>query len=101
MKSCSINSATFLRAFFVLATAACLALLPKTIAGADADGVALAIVYDTSGGMKEPARTADGKQAAKWIIGNRALEQIVHRIQKYVTSSVPARTIHAGLYVFR
>jgi hypothetical protein len=86
---------------FVLAATACLALTPTVSAGADADGVALAIVYDTSGSMKEPARTADGKQAAKWIIGNRALEQIIQRVQKFATSSVPPRAIHAGLYVFR
>ena len=46
-------------------------------------------------------RTADGKQAAKWIIGNRSLEQIIQRVQKFATSSVPLRTIHAGLYIFR
>ena len=100
MKSCSTNS-TILRGFLILIGGFCVAVRPVASLAAGEDGVALALVYDTSGSMKEPARTVDGKQAAKWIIGNRALEQIIHRIQKFATSSVPARTIHAGLYVFR
>jgi hypothetical protein len=90
-----------LRGFFVLMSAVCVALTPQACLGAAEDGIALAIVYDTSGSMKEPVRTADGKQAAKWIIGNRALEQIIQRVQKFATNSIPPRTIHAGLYVFR
>ena len=100
MKSGSTNS-NILRGFLILIGAFGLALEPITPLAASEDGVALAIVYDTSGSMKEPARTADGKQAAKWIIGNRALEQIIHRIQKFATNSVPPRTVHAGLYIFR
>ena len=90
-----------LRAFFALVATACVALQPLASLAADQDGIALAIVYDTSGSMKEPVRTADGKQAAKWIIGNRALEQIIQRVQKFATNSTPPRTIHAGLYIFR
>jgi hypothetical protein len=100
MKSCS-NSIITLRAFLVLVAAACVAFQPLTCLAGDEDGIALAIVYDTSGSMKEPVRTADGRQAAKWTIGNRALEQIIQRVQKFATSSVPPRTIHAGLYIFR
>jgi len=90
-----------LRAIFVLVSAVCVALTPQLSLGADEDGIALAIVYDTSGSMKEPVPTADGKRAAKWIIGNRALEQIIQRVQKFATNSIPPRTIHAGLYIFR
>src|SRR5687767_9568209 len=77
-------------------------LLAGSVCGraADQDGIALAIVYDTSGSMKEMVRTANGQQAAKYVIGNRALEQIVRRIEKFATNSVPPRTIHSGLYVF-
>src|SRR5262245_33456506 len=54
-----------------------LALLQFSVSGnARADeGLALAIVYDTSGSMREPVTTADGKRAAKYLVGNRALEQ--------------------------
>lgn len=101
MKSCPTEPTAMLRDFLALLAAACVALQPFRSLAADQDGVALAIVYDTSGSMKEPVRTADGKQAAKWIIGNRALEQIIQRIQKFSTNSAAPRAIHAGLYIFR
>jgi hypothetical protein len=101
MKSRSTNSSLILRAFLVLVATAALALLPATSLAADEDGVALAIVYDTSGSMKEAVRTADGQRAAKWIIGNRSLQQIVKRVEQFATNSTPPKTIHAGLYVFR
>ena len=90
-----------LRAILVLLTTACLAFTPLASLAADEDGVALAIVYDTSGSMKEPVRTADGQRAAKWIIGNRSLEQIVSRVEHFATNSTPPKTIHAGLFVFK
>jgi hypothetical protein len=101
MKRRSTEPTAMLRALLVLFVTACVALQPLASFAADADGIALAIVYDTSGSMKEPVRTADGRQAAKWVIGNRALEQIIQRVQKFATSSVPPRAIHAGLYIFR
>lgn len=101
MKSRSTEAVTMLRAFPALIAIVSLALPPGASFAADEDGVALAIVYDTSGSMKEPVRTADGKQAAKWIIGNRSLEQIIQRVERFATNSNPPKTIHAGLYVFR
>src|SRR5262245_37199889 len=47
------------------------------------EGLALAIVYDTSGSMRDVVRTTDGTKAAKYIVGNRALEQIIQRIDRY------------------
>ena len=66
------------------------------------DGVALAIVYDTSGSMKEPVRDRNGKLSPKYVIANRALEAISNRIQAFATNAATggARTIHAGLFVF-
>ncbi len=90
-----------LRAFFALAATVLLASSPLTSLAADEDGVALAIVYDTSGSMKDPVRTTGGHPAAKWIIGNRALQQIVNRVEHFATNATPPKTIHAGLYVFR
>lgn len=90
-----------LRAFFALAVTVLLASPPLMLNDADPDGVALAIVYDTSGSMKEAVRTTDGRSAPKWIIGNRALEQIVSRVEHFATNATPPKTIHAGLYVFR
>lgn len=90
-----------LRGFLILIGALCMAFQPAASFAADEDGVALAIVYDTSGSMKEPIRTTDGKQAAKWVIGNRSLEQIIHRVEHFATNSKPPKTIHAGLFIFK
>jgi len=74
-------------------------LTPAGVRAAETEeGVALAIVYDTSGSMRQAVATADGKRAAKYIIGNRALEQIIHHIEHFTNS--PGRPVHAGLFVF-
>jgi hypothetical protein len=86
-----------LHLFTVLAWA-CLSPGPVRAAETE-EGLALAIVYDTSGSMRDSVATADGKRAAKYVIGNRALELIIHRIERFATNS-PARTVHAGLFVF-
>jgi len=65
-----------------------------------AEGLALVIVYDTSGSMREMVTTATGKKSPKYIIGNRALEQIIARIDHYATNSPVVRTVHAGLCIF-
>jgi von Willebrand factor type A domain len=101
MKSCSTEPTAMLRAFFVLMGTVCVALTPHISLGTDEDGIALAIVYDTSGSMKQPVQTADGKQAAKWIVGNRALEQIIQRVERFATNCNPPKTIHAGLFIFK
>lgn len=101
MRSCLTKTIKAIRRVALsaaLAGSALGAASPAT--AADEDGIALAIVYDTSGSMKAPVRTADGRQAAKYIIGNRALEQIIGRVDKFVTNSTPPRPIHAGLFVF-
>src|SRR5580765_1945005 len=69
---------------------------------AQEDGVALAIVYDTSGSMKEQVRDRNGKLSPKYVIANRALEAISKRIQTFATNATTGglRTIHAGLFVF-
>ena len=67
MKSCSTTLRPMLRAIFALIATTCMALQPFRSLAADEDGVALAIVYDTSGSMKEPVRTADGKDACVQI----------------------------------
>ncbi|MDB6123382.1 MAG: hypothetical protein JWQ71_2375 [Pedosphaera sp.] len=66
------------------------------------DGIALAIVYDTSGSMKESVPAGSGKYAPKYLIANKALSAIVDRINQFATNA-PAnapRKIEAGLYIF-
>lgn len=75
---------------------------PIAVCAAEADGVAVAIVYDTSGSMKEPVRDGAGKLTPKYVIANRALENIAIRIQTFATNTTTGtpRNIQAGLFVF-
>ncbi len=70
---------------------------------ADEDGVAVAIVYDTSGSMNEPVNDEAGKSAPKYRIANRALIAIANRIQAFATNGAAGtpRKIHAALFVFQ
>ena len=66
------------------------------------EGVALAIVYDTSGSMAEPVRDTSGKMAPKHVIARRALAAIMIRLQSFATNA-PAgtpRQMEAGLFAF-
>ncbi len=64
-----------------------------------AEGVALAIVYDTSGSMREAVPDGKGGRAPKYVIGNRALEAVVGKIERFATNSV-GREVQAGLFTF-
>src|SRR5438876_6049957 len=67
---------------FVLAMAA---LASRPVAAEE--GVALAIIYDTSGSMKDPVRDQNGKPAPKYVIANRALVAIAKQIQAFATNT--------------
>jgi hypothetical protein len=64
-----------------------------------AEGVAIAIVYDTSGSMRESVRDGKGARSPKYVIGNRALEAVVAKIERFATNQ-PAPPVHAGLFTF-
>jgi hypothetical protein len=85
-----------------LITIAALIAIPAQLFAAQEEGLALAIVYDTSGSMKEQVRDQNGKLSPKYVIANRALEAISKRIQTFATNTITGgrRTIHAGLFVF-
>jgi Mg-chelatase subunit ChlD len=88
-----------------LALVAALAVWGQAVGRAIAaseEGVALAIVYDTSGSMKEPVRDAAGTRSPKYVIANRALKAIAEQVQAYAAKSpaAPSRRIDAGLFVF-
>lgn len=63
------------------------------------EGIALAIVYDTSGSMQETVPAADGGRAPKYVIANRALNNIIGRLEA-VSAQNPQRKLQAGLWVF-
>ena len=84
---------------FVLLVAA-LAILPTL--RADEPGVALALVYDTSGSMMEPVRDRSGRNTPKYVIANRALMSIINRLEAVATNNAggtPLR-LEAGLFIF-
>jgi len=89
---------TTIRRVTTIGTLAAVIASQAPMFAAQDDGVALAIVYDTSGSMKEQVRDRNGKLAPKYVIANRALEAISERIQAFATGG--SRTVHAGLFVF-
>ena len=64
-----------------------------------AEGVAIAIVLDTSGSMREAVRDGKGGRSPKYEIGNRALRSVVGKIEQFATNG-PQRTVQAGLFTF-
>jgi hypothetical protein len=66
------------------------------------EGVAVAIIYDTSGSMKDPVPDQSGKLSPKYVIANRALIAIAKQIQTFATNSTGGgpRKIEAGVFVF-
>jgi len=86
----------------VLAALAVLGISAPSLQAAEEDGVALAILYDTSGSMKDAVPDKDGKPAPKYIIANRALIAIAKQVQAFATnaSSGATRRIDAGLFIF-
>src|SRR5205809_91194 len=69
---------------------------------AESEGVALAIIYDTSGSMKETVPDKAGQSTPKYLIANRALIAIARQIESFATNSATgARKIEAGLFVFQ
>src|SRR5579859_2261408 len=75
---------------------------PATLRGAE-DGIALAIIYDTSGSMKEAVPDASGGSAPKYVIANRALLEVTRQLQAFATNTTTGtpRKIQAGLFVFQ
>jgi hypothetical protein len=73
-----------------------------TCRAAEEDGVALAIIYDTSGSMHDSVRDSAGRMSPKYVIANRALTAVAKQIQAYATSSTGGtpRRVDAGLFVF-
>src|SRR5882762_7636338 len=83
-----------MRALFssVIFLAAVLALTASEVRAAppEQDGIAVAIIYDTSGSMRELVRDANGIRSPKFRIANRALASIVDRIQTFAASTPAA-----------
>jgi uncharacterized glyoxalase superfamily protein PhnB len=72
------------------------------VRAADEDGVAVAIIYDTSGSMKQTVRNSKGGTSPKYVVANRALASIARQFQAFATNSASGtpRKIYAGLFIF-
>lgn len=93
----------------MVAIAATLALWTATIAcqaqssegKATTEGIALVIVFDTSGSMLQKVPDASGRPTPKYQIGAQALDAVLNRIQALRSSPEGAALpIQAGLVVF-
>jgi hypothetical protein len=86
----------------VLAVAGVMASGPTRLVAAEEDGIALAIVYDTSGSMRDGVRDADGHLSPKFVIANRALMAITRQIQAYATNNAAGTPlkVQTGLFIF-
>jgi len=85
---------------WVLTMAFCV-VVPGFSARAD-EGVALAIVYDTSGSMNDAVMGKSGRGESKDIIARRALDSLVAQLAAFVTNA-PAgttRSLETSVYVF-
>jgi len=91
-----------IRFIISLGTLVAMTAASTPVFSAQEEGIALAIVYDTSGSMKEQVRDRTGKLSPKYVIANRALEAISARIQTFATNAGSGlqRKVHAGLFVF-
>src|SRR5262245_18032802 len=66
------------------------------------EGVALAIVYDTSGSMGDMVMNKSGRGESKDVIARRALDALVKQLRDFVTNA-PAgttRSLETSVYVF-
>jgi hypothetical protein len=66
------------------------------------EGVALGIVYDTSGSMRESVMASSGKQLPKYQIASRVLAQIVDRLERFAGEAAASsdRRLEVGLFTF-
>jgi hypothetical protein len=73
-----------------------------TCRASEQEGVALAIIYDTSGSMHDSVRDSTGRLSPKYVIANRALTAVAKQIQAFATSpgAGAPRNVQAGLFVF-
>jgi hypothetical protein len=53
------------------------------------DGVALTIVYDTSGSMLETVKDSSGAESPKYVIANRALVSVVDQLEAWTKGGSP------------
>ena len=73
------------------------------IRAAEEDGVALAIIFDTSGSMKDPVPDKSGGSTPKFVIASRALVAVSEQLRSFTTNNPSGgpRKIDVALFVFQ
>jgi von Willebrand factor type A domain len=66
----------------------------------DAEGVAVAVLYDTSGSMREMVPDQNGKSSPKYVIANRALIAIANQLEAFATNATSPHKVEAGVFIF-
>ena len=77
----------------------CALLAAASSAFAGENDLAVAIVYDTSGSMKDTVAGRGGVREPKYVVANRALAAIVDKLEKVNTAG--PRKVQCGLFTFR
>ena len=78
-----------------------LVFLPMRAETPATDGIALAVVFDTSGSMNQPMATkAGGGTDSKYRIAQRAFGAVIDRLEAF-SRSAGAKPLSVGIYVFR
>src|SRR6266478_4514693 len=92
-----------IRSLAILTALAALATGSTPLRAADEQGVAIAIIYDTSGSMREQVPDSSGGTSPKYVIANRALVAIARQIQAFATNTPfgAPRRIDTGLWIFK
>lgn len=83
-----------------------LALLGPTatrLQAGEPEGVALAIIYDSSGSMRDPVRDQNDRLTPKYLIANKALASVADQIQAFITNSAPGTTrkVDTAMFIFQ
>lgn len=67
------------------------------------EGIALAIIYDTSGSMRDPVPDQNGGKTAKYVIANRALLSVANQLETFSTNTTSgaSRKLNTALFVFQ
>src|SRR5262249_18803449 len=86
------SNMTIKPSFILLAALGALACPHTRLAAAEDEGIALAIVYDTSGSMTHSVKDERGKMTPKYVIAQRALGAIVRRLQNFTTNAPAGAT---------
>src|SRR5258707_12688162 len=94
----SLKTISFIAAVSALAA---IFIEPSRTLGAEDDGVAPAIIYDTSGSMRDLVADRAGKSSPKYVISDRAFISIAKHVEGIANKNATGpRKVDAGVFIF-